>query len=150
MGLPWPLAGAGMSVMPKPGKWMMTVKYVFGVFIILFGVYYGYFAYSLAPFGAEKANQEADSVKELKNTLVRAKENGKPVFVDVWATWCKTCVTMNKTTFKDAEVKQVLADFEVVKFQAEDPGAPEIKPILESLKLVGGLPYYVILEPEQN
>ena len=53
MGLPWPFAGAGLSFLPKPGKWMMRVKYGFGVMIILFAAYYGHLA-----FGLFKADSE--------------------------------------------------------------------------------------------
>ncbi|HWC00500.1 MAG TPA: cytochrome c biogenesis protein CcdA, partial [Bryobacteraceae bacterium] len=31
MALPWPFAGAGLSFLPKPGKWMKWVKYSFGM-----------------------------------------------------------------------------------------------------------------------
>jgi len=41
MALPWPFAGAGLSFLPKPGKWMKWVKYSFGILILLFAVYYG-------------------------------------------------------------------------------------------------------------
>ena len=34
MALPWPVAGAGLSVIPRPGPWMVRVKQVFGVFIL--------------------------------------------------------------------------------------------------------------------
>jgi thiol:disulfide interchange protein DsbD len=47
MGLPWPFAGAGLSFLPKPGKWMMRVKYGFGVMIVLFAAYYGHLAFGL-------------------------------------------------------------------------------------------------------
>ena len=30
MAVPWPLAGAGMTALPKPGAWMVRVKQVFG------------------------------------------------------------------------------------------------------------------------
>ncbi len=42
MALPWPFAGAGLSLLPKPGNWMNRVKQAFGVLILLFAVYYGY------------------------------------------------------------------------------------------------------------
>jgi len=35
MALPWPLAGGGLSMLPKPGAWMNKVKYGFGVVIAL-------------------------------------------------------------------------------------------------------------------
>lgn len=40
MALPWPFVGAGLSFLPKPGKWMNRVKYAFGVFILIMAVYY--------------------------------------------------------------------------------------------------------------
>ena len=47
MALPWPFAGAGLSFLPKPGKWMKWVKYSFGALILLFAVYYGGLAANL-------------------------------------------------------------------------------------------------------
>ena len=38
MALPWPFAGAGLSFLPKPGKWMEKVKYGFGVLILVFAI----------------------------------------------------------------------------------------------------------------
>ncbi|MCX6895532.1 MAG: protein-disulfide reductase DsbD family protein [Verrucomicrobia bacterium] len=39
MALPWPFAGASLTLLPKPGKWMTRVKAGFGVLILGFGVY---------------------------------------------------------------------------------------------------------------
>ncbi|MCX7009314.1 MAG: hypothetical protein NTY53_19050, partial [Kiritimatiellaeota bacterium] len=47
MALPWPLAGAGLSFLPKPGGWMTKVKYAFGVLILVLAAYYGYEAFNL-------------------------------------------------------------------------------------------------------
>ena len=47
MALPWPIAGAGLAALPKPGAWMVRVKQVFGVLILATAVYYGYEAYGL-------------------------------------------------------------------------------------------------------
>ena len=35
MAIPWPIAGAGLAALPKPGMWMVRVKQAFGVFILL-------------------------------------------------------------------------------------------------------------------
>ncbi|MCX6984230.1 MAG: protein-disulfide reductase DsbD family protein, partial [Lentisphaerae bacterium] len=40
MAIPWPFAGAGIAMLPKPGPWMVKVKYAFGVFIIGIAAYY--------------------------------------------------------------------------------------------------------------
>src|SRR5450631_3612643 len=47
MAIPWPIAGAGLAALPKPGMWMERVKQAFGVFIMATAVYYGYEAYSI-------------------------------------------------------------------------------------------------------
>ena len=41
MALPWPFAGAGLSFLPKPGRWMERIKIGFGILILLFAFYYG-------------------------------------------------------------------------------------------------------------
>ena len=47
MAVPWPIAGAGLAALPKPGAWMVRVKQVFGVMILATALYYGYEAYVL-------------------------------------------------------------------------------------------------------
>src|SRR5206468_4137482 len=34
MAIPWPIAGAGIAALPKPGAWMVRVKQAFGAFIL--------------------------------------------------------------------------------------------------------------------
>jgi len=47
MALPWPFVGAGLSVLPKPGKWMKWVTKIFGIIILIIALYYGYTAFHL-------------------------------------------------------------------------------------------------------
>ena len=47
LGMDYPAPSPGGLFLPKPGKWMMRVKYGFGVMIILFAAYYGHLAYGL-------------------------------------------------------------------------------------------------------
>ena len=35
MAIPWPIAGAGIAALPKPGMWMVRVKQAFGVLILV-------------------------------------------------------------------------------------------------------------------
>ena len=46
------------------------------------------------------------------------------MLIDFWATWCKNCLMMDKTTLQDPTVKAALAGYVKIKFQAEDPGRP--------------------------
>jgi thiol:disulfide interchange protein len=154
MALPWPLAGAGLSKLPKPGAWMNTVKYAFGVFILAMAAYYGYLAYEIvAGRWVNKADVEASMQEKLRegwysslsDGLAAAQASGKPVLIDMWATWCKNCLTMDKTTLADERVKTALSGYVKIKFQAEDPDAADVKPVMQKFNAVG-LPAYGVLK----
>ncbi len=155
MALPWPIAGAGLASLPKPGKWMVAVKQAFGVLIIGTAVYYGYLAYELFSSRWVEAGAVSASVEEklkegwhasLAEGLAVAEREQKPVLIDLWATWCKNCLTMDKTTFEDASVKAALAGFVKIKVQAEQPDEEPALSIMKRFNAVG-LPTYVILRP---
>ena len=152
MALPWPFAGAGLSFLPKPGMWMVRVKQTFGVFIIAFAAYYGYHAYegfqTVDPAEVAESAEEAGWEHDLGAGLARAAEEGKPVFIDFWATWCKNCLVMNSTTFKDEAVLNRLGDYVLIKYQAEKLSDPAVKPVLEHFNVLG-LPTYVVLQPKE-
>jgi thioredoxin:protein disulfide reductase len=158
MAIPWPIAGAGIASLPKPGMWMVRVKQVFGVFILATALYYGYQSYELFANRWVDASAVSASVDEqlkegwhssLAEGLATAQREGKPVLIDMWATWCKNCLTMDKTTLQNAEVRLALAGYVKVKFQAEDPDQPPAKPVMQRFDAVG-LPAYVILKPKKG
>lgn len=144
MALPWPFAGAGLGVIPKPGRWMAWVKYVFGAMILLFGLYYAYIGFSLLPFEG-KWSVDAE-IKKLESGLDESSKSRRKVLIDFWASWCKNCAQMEIGTMRSPEVEEELKNFIVVKFKAEKPSDPRIKQILDYFN-VAGFPSYVILEP---
>jgi len=156
MALPWPFAGAGLSFLPKPGKWMERVKMGFGVLILLFALWYGKLGVSLllarsassreAVVSAQQEQVERGWLTSLDAALATANDTRQPVFIDFWASWCKNCLKMDKTTFKDPAVVAVLEDFVRVKIQAEDVSDPETKAMLDRFDAIG-LPTYVVLLP---
>ncbi len=139
MALPWPFAGAGLSFLPKPGKWMEYVKYAFGVGIIFFALYYGHLSYR-----AFHAPEIAEANKYFTEKLAQAREEGKPVFIDFWASWCKNCKAMDKTTFKDEVVKARLDNYVFIKYAAENFDDPDTKAVVDHFG-VQGLPTFIVL-----
>jgi thiol:disulfide interchange protein len=65
----------------------------------------------------------------------------------MWATSCKNCLVMDRTTLADESVKSALAGYVKVKFQAEDLTEGSISSIMTRFDAVG-LPAYVILHPK--
>ena len=153
MAAPWPFAGAGISALPKPGAWMVRVKQGFGVIIMLTAAYYAYTAYGIFRDRSVDPAQVSSSVDELLKEgwhadlaegLAAAKREGKPVLIDMWATWCKNCLTMDKTTLVDPSVKAALDGFVKIKFQAESPDESPAREVMQRFGAVG-LPTYVVL-----
>lgn len=136
MASPWPFLGLGMNLLPKPGAWMKKVNFVSGLVILLFAVYYAYLAIVPA-INRGKSGQGADFAKSA------AIPDGKPILYDCYASWCKNCSAMEKTTLKDELVVEKLKKFTVIKVQAEDINELRKKPPFEK---VTGLPAYVIVE----
>ncbi|HHE40593.1 MAG TPA: DUF255 domain-containing protein, partial [Candidatus Cloacimonetes bacterium] len=158
MALPWPFVGAGLSILPKPGKWMKWIKIIFGVIILVIALYYGYTAIHIFSSQAQDTEHVVENTAEdtdsdlywtpsIMEGLDRAKEEGKPVLIDFWATWCKNCLAMEATTFRDDKVEEVLKDFVLIRYQAEDLKKSPTKEILDYYDVLG-LPSYVVLIPK--
>jgi cytochrome c biogenesis protein CcdA len=156
MALPWPIAGGGIAALPKPGAWMVRVKQAFGVVILATATYYGYTAYGLFANRWVDPALVASSVQEklkegwhssLAEGLATAQREQRPVMIDLWATWCKNCLTMDKTTLTDPEVTSALAGYVKIKFQAEDPSESLVRDVMQHFNAIG-LPTYVILKPK--
>ncbi len=144
MALPWPLAGAGLSVLPKPGKFMVVMKYVFALIIFGAAGYYTYLGIKLLP--DDEISRTQDGFAALEAAQVESRASGKPVLVKFTASWCKNCHAMDKTTLSDPEVKEYIAEnFIYVTFPAEDPSQPEVAALLEKYG-VPGFPAFVILK----
>jgi thiol:disulfide interchange protein len=154
--VPWPIAGSGLAALPRPGAWMVRVKHVFGVVILVTAAYYGYEAYTLFADRLVDASAVTSSVDEqvkagwhrsLDEGLATAAREHKPVLIDMWATWCKNCLTMDQTTLKDAAVVAALDGYVKIKFQAENPDELPAKAVMQRFNAVG-LPTYVMLRPK--
>lgn len=68
----------------------------------------------------------AISGEEFKQKLDSAKKQNKKVIIDFYTDWCSWCKKMDKDTYGDAEVKQVLdKHFVFIKLNAESSDVVE-------------------------
>ncbi|MFA5344089.1 MAG: thioredoxin family protein [Kiritimatiellia bacterium] len=146
MAMPWPLAGAGLAWLPKPGRWMERIKHGFGVLILLAAVYYAYTGLTL--LRPSSSGARAGWLSSLPEALARADREQKPVFIDFWASWCKNCQAMDATTFRNAEVRKSLEGFVKVMVQAEHPNQSPDRETLDAFGVIG-LPTYVVFKPKR-
>ncbi len=87
---------------------------------------------------------DGETNKGLAAALTKARSIGNPVFIDFWASWCKNCKAMDKTTFKEEGVKARMKNYTFIKYIAEDPVDPDTKAVMEYFG-VQGLPTFIIL-----
>ncbi|MBQ7730367.1 MAG: thioredoxin family protein, partial [Lentisphaeria bacterium] len=154
MALPWPVAAAGFGLFPKPGRWMVYVKKLLGVFILGLAAYYGWTAWTLfsdgraEAAGMASAQETSGATAEINAALKESAATGRPVLLDFTAAWCKNCKAMELSTFQDPEVKAAMDGMIFLKVHADKPSAPETAALMKAFD-VPGLPAYRIIRPEK-
>jgi thiol:disulfide interchange protein len=117
--------------------------------------YYGYLAYEgFANRWVDPASVSAGVQEKLREGwhaslaegLQLAEQNRSLVLVDFWATWCKNCFVMDRTTLADPAVIAALSGYTKIKFQAENPDTPPARELMQRIR-AAGLPAYVVLKP---
>jgi thiol:disulfide interchange protein len=171
MALPWPLAAAGIAILPKPGAWMNAVKKAFGVLILLLALYYAWNTLSALrapPASAAPATDTTtaatadatdttapadspfhtfdfatDAPAQLDALLAAAAASGRPVLLDFGAHWCKSCHWMDATTLRDPAVLKQLQNMFAIRILADRPNRPPARDALAPFG-IQGYPTYLL------
>jgi thiol:disulfide interchange protein DsbD len=112
MSVPLLLLGAGAGwLLPRAGRWMESVKRVFGVLLIAVALW------TLLPLVSSTPQAQAwtriQSVEQLDDALAHA--NGTPLLLDFYADWCVSCKEMERFTFSDPRVAASFTSFRLLR-----------------------------------
>jgi len=80
--------------------------------------------------------------KILDDAFAKAQKENKPLLIDFYAEWCVPCQRMEKETFADAKVKEVLQNVVLLKVDTDK------EPQLAEKFGVVGLPDFRLITPE--
>lgn len=146
MAMPWPIAAAGFAVLPKPGKWMKFIKYVFGIIILLLAFNCAYLSFTLyRSHYSDNKGIKNENTEKLYNAMKESSSTGKKVLIDFWASWCKNCLEMDRSVLTDPAVKKEMENYIFVKFDATNMQSEEVKKVLKEFH-IKGLPSFIILK----
>ena len=86
-------------------------------------------------------------LEDLNHQMAVAKRKQQPVFLDYYADWCADCVRMKKTTFRNKDVVDTLANFVCLQIDVTDPNDPELRALKQAYGVFGP-PAMLFFNPE--
>ncbi|MGN0866619.1 MAG: cytochrome c biogenesis protein CcdA [Oligosphaeraceae bacterium] len=143
LGAPWPLLGAGLGFLPKPGRWMTLLRRAMGVVILvcaLQAVYQGWQLLRPAPPKGEIWRTDYSAALQ-EATLFQ-----KPLLLYFWGAACKACHEMEKTTFQEEEVQKKLKGVVCVAVQGDRGEGAKLAEHYN----VPGFPTFLLFSPPGN
>lgn len=102
------------------------------------------------PAQASSPQQASNAEPYNAERLARLQAEGKPVFINMTAAWCITCLVNERTTLSTAAVQKAMQDHNVVYMKGDWTNRdPAITAFLQSFKR-DGLPFYVFYPADKQ
>ena len=130
---------------PKPGKWMQTVKYVLSVPVFLTIFWLCWVLYNQLNTPKSSDLWQPYTPQALEEAL----ENGDAVFIDFTAKWCLTCLLNERTVLNSESFLNAAKENEILLLKAD--WTNQDSQIFDALKSYGrsSVPLYVFY-PEDS
>lgn len=105
--------------LPKPGKWMATLKKVFAIPVFLTCVWLGWVLFNQLNSGrsaaADNLNWQSFNQKSVEAALLQK----QPVFIDFTAKWCITCLANEKMALESEKFADLVKEQKIQLFKAD-------------------------------
>lgn len=156
--------GGGLDRLTPESGFFPRLKKLLGVLALLIGIYLvgstmlinGFIippAAEWLPVGASSAveKEEIHWTTDLEAGLAEAKQNGQPVLIDTWATWCVNCRVLDEKTFSKSEIIAESRRFKALKIQLEKADTPETIAFMQRFNLKHySLPTTLLIDSQGN
>ena len=129
-----------IALLPKPGRWMITLKHFLAIPIALTCMWLGWVIFNQLSF---KPYSDIEWEEFSKEKVEQAIKDNTPVFINFTAKWCLICLLNDKTTLATNEFKKLSQEKKLRLFKAD--WTNRSKEINDALSLYGrnSIPLYV-------
>jgi suppressor for copper-sensitivity B len=129
--------------MPKPGKWMLTLRKILAVALLVTAAW----LLNVLVTVTTQATLDEGWVAFNEALIKPAVENGKTVIVDVTADWCLTCKANKRLVLEQDDIMDALSNPNILRLQADWTQRDET--ISTYLKKYGryGIPFNIVYGP---
>lgn len=144
LGAPWPLLGAGIGALPRPGAWMNRLKSLMGVVILLFALRSA--ATGIRLMKAPVAIQEGPWMAQLDTAAALSRDTKKPLLLYFRGEACAACDKMERGTLRDPAVLPALEEFVCVSIWGD---RTENRALADACHILG-FPTFLVARPEDG
>ena len=105
------------NYIPRPGKWLKYIKYLFAVILFLTLIWLVSILVSIYSTKTYTQKSEWENFSSEKINLYI--EEGKTVFVDITAKWCVTCAVNKKLVLDDKFINNLFKKNNIIKVRGD-------------------------------
>jgi thiol:disulfide interchange protein DsbD len=139
--------GPGDGGWKKIGKGLGVMAVMAGAFLLFFALAGHFFAGAIQP-GVERVEEASlPWVMDDEQGFEQAGLLGKPALMDFYADWCAECREMDKKTFQDTNVLQVLERFVLIRLDMTDVNSPRVQKWKDAYNLIG-MPTVIVFQED--